>query len=166
MADKYEKISAHISLREAMESSTAQRLGIDNTPSDEIKEVMRRTAEAVFEPAREHFGCRIAVTSFFRSDELNAALSKDPRVLASKKSQHRLGEAMDLNANVFGGLTNKQLFEYLQGNVEFDQLIWEEGTDQEPDWVHVSHVSGEGKNNRKEILRKFKKNNKTWYGKL
>ena len=166
MPETSEKLSAHITLEEAMASSTARRLGIDNTPSAEIKEVMKLTAEAVFEPCRDHFGCRIAVTSFFRCDELNAALGRDPVIQASKKSQHRLGEAMDINANVFGGLTNKQLFEFIRDNCEFDQLIWEEGTDKEPDWIHVSHVSGEGKKNRKQVLRKFRKKNKTWYEKL
>jgi hypothetical protein len=167
MTDKREKISEHITLAEAMASSTAERLQIDNNPPDDIKEVMKRTAEAVFEPARNHFGCRIAVTSFFRCDELNAALSKDPKILASKKSQHRLGEAMDLNAEVFGGLKNSELFTYIRENCEFDQLIWENvDNDPEPEWVHVSFKSSEGAKNRKEVLKRFTENGKTRYEKL
>jgi len=167
MADTREKISEHISLAEAMASSTAERLKLDNTPPEEIKEVMKVTATAVFEPVRNHYGVRIAITSFFRCDQLNAALSKDPKVQASKKSQHRLGEAMDMDAHPYGRITNRQIFDYIRENLEFDQLIWEEGTDQEPEWVHVSYVTPtENRKNRKQVLRKLRKNGKTWYDKL
>jgi zinc D-Ala-D-Ala carboxypeptidase len=164
--DPREKISEHVSFEEAMASSTAERLGIDNTPSAEIIEVMKRTANAVFEPVRNFYNCRIAIGSFFRSPSLNAVLVKDPNILASKKSQHCLGEAMDLNARVFGHITNKQLFDHILAKLEFDQLIWEEGTDEEPEWVHVSIKTGEGAKNRKEVLRKFRDVGKTWYEKL
>lgn len=161
-----EMISKHISLEEATRSSTAERLGIDNTPTEEIIEVMKLTAEALFEPVRNHYGCRIAVPSFFRSEELNKALSNNGRVAASKKSQHLTGEAMDMDAQPYGGCTNKQVFEYIRDNLVFDQLIWEEGTDDEPEWVHVSRRSNEGAKNRKEVLRKFRTDGKTRYEKL
>ena len=166
MPYKQEKISQHVPLWEAMGSSTAERLGIDNTPPDEIKEVMKVTANAVFEPVRNHFGVPIAITSFFRCEKLNAALSKNPKVQASKKSQHRLGEAMDIDAHPYGRVTNRQIFDYICENLEFDQLIWEEGTDEEPEWVHVSYVTpSEKRKNRKQVLRKFRKDGKTWYDK-
>jgi zinc D-Ala-D-Ala carboxypeptidase len=163
MTDKRENISDHITFKEGMASRTAVLLGIDNTPPPEIVEVMKRTAEAVFEPPRRHFGCRIAVGSFFRCDALNTALGKDPNILASKKSQHLLGEAIDENAAVFGEITNKQLFEYIRELCDFDQLIWEEGNDEEPAWVHVSYKAV---GNRREVMRKYKIGNKTWYEKL
>lgn len=158
-------ISEHISLEEAMASSTAERLGIDNRPTPEIIEVMKATASAVFEPVRRSFNCRIAVTSFFRSPLVNAALEKNPDIQASKKSQHMLGEAMDINARVFGHVTNKQVFDYIKDNLVFDQLIWEEGTSEEPDWVHVSFKSSPEAKNRKQILRKIREGNKTRYEK-
>lgn len=167
MTNKGENISEHVPLWEAIGSSTAQRLKIDNTPPDDIREVMKVTANSLFEPLRNHFGVPIAITSFFRSDELNAALSKDPRVQASKKSQHRLGEAMDIDAHPYGRITNKQIFDFIRENLEFDQLIWEEGNDNEPEWVHVSYVSpDEKRKNRRQVLRKFRKDGKSYYEKL
>lgn len=166
MKDKNEKISGFISLSEAIASSTAEKLGIDNTPPDEIIEVMKLTAKAVFDPVRIFFGCRIAVTSFFRCQALNEVLSKSPAIMATKKSQHTTGEAMDINARVFGGVTNKQIFDYIRLNLAFDQLIWEDGTDEDPGWVHVSYKSGEGKNNRGQVLRKQRIDGKTSYFKM
>jgi hypothetical protein len=167
MADKHEKVSEHITYEEAIASSTAERLGIDNTPSEEIFEVMKKTADAVFDPIRNFFGCRIAITSFYRSPKVNAILGKNPNILASKKSQHMRGEGMDINGDVFGGVTNRQIFDYIRENLDFDQLIWEDiDNDPEPEWIHVSHKSGEGAKNRKEVLRRFREGTKTRYEKL
>ena len=166
MADKNEKISEFISLSEAMASSTAEKLGINNMPPYEIIEVMKLTAKAVFDPVRTFFNCRIAVTSFFRCAALNDVLNKNPVILATKKSQHTLGEAMDINASVFGRVTNKQIFDYIRANLVFDQLIWEDGTDEDPAWVHVSYKGGEGKTNRMQVLRKQRVDGKTGYYKM
>jgi hypothetical protein len=166
MTDKNVKISAFVTLGEAMASSTAEKLGVNNMPPDEIIEVMKMTAKAVFDPVRTYFGRRIAVTSFFRSQALNDVLNKNPAIMATKKSQHTLGEAMDINARVFGGVTNKQIFDYIRANIEFDQLIWEDGTDEDPAWVHVSFKSGEGKTNRGQVLRKQRVDGKAVYYKM
>lgn len=167
MPDPKERISEHVTYEEATASSNAERLGIDNTPTPEIIEVMKNTARKVFEPMQEFFGCRIAITSFFRSADLNAELVKNPDILASKKSQHILGEAMDINGDVFGGVINKQIFDYIKENLEFDQLIWENvDEDPDPEWVHVSFKSSPGAKNRREVLKRFKENGKTRYEKL
>ena len=52
------------------------------------------------------------------------------------------------------GVTNAQLFHYIKDNLEFDQLIWEYGTDKEPDWVHVSFTNR--RPNRGVILKAVK----------
>jgi zinc D-Ala-D-Ala carboxypeptidase len=40
-------------------------------------------------------------------------------------------------------------------------LIWEFGSDEEPDWIHLSY---NGKDNRKQILKAYKdKNGKSAY---
>lgn len=162
-----DSISEHISFEEATASGTAERLQIDNTPSEEILEVMKRTAEAVFEPLRNHFDCRIAITSFFRCQKVNAELEKNPSVMASKKSRHMFGEAMDINGNVYGRVTNRQIFDWIRENIEFDQLIWEDiNGDPEPEWIHVSVKTGEGAKNRKEVLRRFREGEKSRYEKL
>lgn len=136
------QISKNISYKEAVYSNTASKLGIDNTPSPATLERMKLVANKVFQPIREHFGVPIKVTSFYRSPKLNKAVG------GSKTSQHVLGEAMDLKGT--NGVTNKQIYDFIKSNLEFDQLIWEYGTDKEPSWVHVSYKKGK---NRKQTLR-------------
>ena len=147
-------ISKNISYKEATHSTTAKRLGIDNTPNAEQMSNMRYVAENVFQPIREHFGVPIYVSSFFRSKELNKAAK------GSSSSTHMKGEAMDLDADVFGEVTNAQIFHYIKDNLEFDQLIWEFGTDDNPAWVHVSLSKN---NNRNQILVAKKVEGKTVY---
>ena len=140
-------ISKHLSLKEVTNSDTAKRLGINNTPTDEHLANLKLLAEKVFEPIREHFGKPIGVSSGYRSKALNDATPG-----SSLKSQHCSGEALDLDQDSMNtGITNKEVFEYIKNNLEFDQLIWEYGTDANPDWVHVSYESTEKQ--RKQILR-------------
>jgi len=147
-------VSKNISYKEATHSTTAKRLGIDNTPNAEQFSNMVYVAENVFQPVREHFGVPIYVSSFFRSEALNKA------VRGSSSSTHTKGEAMDLDADVFEGVTNAQIFEYIKNNLEFDQLIWEFGTDENPAWVHVSLSK---RNNRKQVLKAVRVDGKTHY---
>ena len=133
-----DNISDHITYEEAIRSRTAREEGIDNTPSESHLKNMRLIAERIFEPTRKALGgYRIRVTSFFRSIKLNLKLKK-----ASKRSRHTTGQAMDLDAAYYGHSTNKEMFEFIRNNLEFDKLIWEYGTDEEPEWVHVSYVEG------------------------
>lgn len=151
------KISEHLSLNEVTNSSTAKRLGIDNTPTDAHLNNLKLLAEKVFEPVRNHFGKPIGVSSGYRSQALNEATPG-----SSATSQHCTGEALDLDQDNLGtSITNKMVFEYIKNNLEFDQLIWEYGTDSNPDWVHVSYESS-GKQ-RKQILRCTRVNGKPVY---
>jgi len=147
-------VSKNISYKEATHSTTAKRLGIDNTPNAEQFSNIVYVAENVFQPVREHFGVPIYVSSFFRSEALNKA------VRGSSSSTHIKGEAMDLDADVYEGVTNAQIFEYIKNNLEFDQLIWEFGTDENPAWVHVSLSK---RNNRKQVLKAVRVDGKTHY---
>jgi hypothetical protein len=144
------KISKHITLAEATKSNTATRLGIDNTPPQAIIERMTETAEKVFEPLREILG-PIRVSSFYRSPELNRAIG------GSKNSQHCTGEAIDLQSVT---ASNAMLFNASCDLPEFDQIIWEFGTLDEPDWVHISYSKT---HNRKQILRATKIGKRTAY---
>ena len=128
------KLSKNLSLAEVTKSVTAKRLGIDNTPDDWTIENLRAVAESVFQPLRDALGCPIYVSSGFRSEPLNKAIG------GSLRSQHIQGRALDLDADVFGVCTNADIFEYILNNLEFDQLIWEFGDQDNPDWVHVSFV--------------------------
>lgn len=126
-------VSEHITYGEAVKSQTATRKGIDNTPNEKELEAMRLVAEKIFEPVRNHFGIPIGVSSFFRSKKLNRAIG------GSKSSQHCKGEAIDIDADIYGGVTNLQIFEWIRDNLTFDQLIKEYGTENDPAWIHVSY---------------------------
>lgn len=146
-------ISDHISLKEAIRSNTAKRLGIDNMPDNETLVTMQITAQHVFEPLRQHFNEPIYISSFYRCKELNTAIG------GSSKSQHCKGEAIDID-DVYSKATNADFFNYIKDSLEFDQLIWEFGDDESPDWVHVSYSLG---GNRMRILKAIKENGKTKY---
>jgi hypothetical protein len=138
------KISNHLSLKEVTKSVTASRLGIDNTPTSEHLANLKAVAENIFEPLRTHFNVPIGVTSGYRSEALNKAVG------GSKTSHHCHGMALDIDADMYGGVTNKELFNYIKDNLEFTQLIWEYGSDNEPDWVHVGY---DPNNLKKQVLK-------------
>ena len=134
------KISKHISYKEATHSNYAKQHKITNKPKEEHIENMELLAEKVFEPLREWVGCPIRVNSMFRSEKLNSALK------GSKTSSHLKGQAMDITS--MGGKSNLEMFHYIKDNLNFDQLIWEFGS--EPKWLHVSYNNE--KDNRKQVL--------------
>lgn len=149
-------LSKNLSLREATKSVTALRLGIDNTPDDQVINNLELVATEIFQPLRNHFGVPIAVTSGYRSKALNKAIG------GSRTSQHMAGQALDLDADVYGEITNYDIFKYIYTHLEFDQLIWEFGTDLEPAWVHVSYKRGKGEN-RNRAMKAYKEDGKTTY---
>ena len=150
------KLSNNLSLNEMTRSNTAQRRGIDNSPTPEHIENMRVLAEKIFQPIREHFDRPIFVSSGYRSKALNTAIG------GSQTSQHSTGEAVDIDMDGTT-LSNTDVFNYIKDNLDFDQLIWEFGNDQKPDWVHVSYKANGPQ--RKSILVAKKINNKTTYQK-
>lgn len=150
------QISKHLTLAEVTRSETAKRKGISNMPTEEHIKNFKLLAEKVFEPIREHFKVPIHISSGYRSKALNEAIG------GSLSSQHCSGEAIDIDMDgSTNGVTNVQVFNYIKDNLVFDQLIWEFGTKEAPDWVHVSYESS-GKQ-RKQILRAIKSNGKTSY---
>ena len=161
-----ESISKHISYHEATKSNTAVRNGIDNTPDEDNLKNMRRVANDCFEPLREYHGKKIRVSSFFRCEELNRA------VKGSKTSQHRAGvdrsgvnaAAIDIDADVYdNGITNSEIFEFFNSRkdeIEYDQLIWEFGTEENPAWIHISKRAH---SNRKRNLKATRVNGKAKY---
>jgi zinc D-Ala-D-Ala carboxypeptidase len=148
------QLSKNLSLAEVIRSETAKRKGISNMPTEAHIENFKLLAEKVFQPIREHFGVPIHISSGYRSAALNTAIK------GSGSSQHCSGEAIDIDMDGTA-ITNAQIFNYIKENLEFDQLIWEFGTDTNPDWVHVSYEST-GKQ-RKMMLKAVKKGNGTQY---
>ena len=147
-------ISKHISNKESVYSRTALRRGIDNTPTEEHKTNMIKLAEEVFEPLRVYVGGPIKINSFYRSPKLNKAIG------GSSKSQHCHGQAIDID-DTYGRMTNAEMFKFIRKNLDYDQMIWEFGSDDNPDWVHVSYVSKQ--DNRNRCLLAYKDNGKTKY---
>lgn len=147
------KLTKNLSLQEMLKSRTATRLGLSNSPNEEHIKNMQALAENIFQPLRDYFGVPIHISSGYRSEALNKAIG------GSKSSQHCKGEAMDIDRDGYSQPDNVQIFEYIKKNLDFDQMIWEFGTQQNPEWVHVSHKR-DGKN-RAELLVAYK----TSYGK-
>ena len=110
---------------------------------------MKILAEEFFEPLRDIVGEPIIVNSFFRSEELNSAISG-----SVSTSQHIQGCAIDLDAT---GVTNCELFYIIKNEMDFDKLIWELGDNDNPAWIHVSYVKG---NNRKLCYQAKRKEGK------
>ena len=148
------QLSKNLALAEVMRSETAKRKGISNMPTPEHIENFKLLAENVFQPIRDHFGVPIILSSGYRSKELNTAVG------GALSSQHCTGEAIDIDMD---GTTvkNAEVFNFIKDNLNFDQLIWEFGTDSNPDWVHVSYEST-GKQ-RKQILQAVKSGKGTSY---
>jgi hypothetical protein len=149
------KISPNLNLAEITRSNTAKRHGIDNTPTAEHLENFKLLADKVFEPIREHFKTPIFISSGYRSKALNDLMK------GSASSQHCKGQAIDIDMDGSNGeVTNRMVFDFIKNKLDFDQLIWEFGTDFNPDWVHVSYVKGK---NRKQKLKAIRSGGKTSY---
>ncbi len=141
-------LSKHVTKQEFELSSTAVRLGIDNQMNEEQTTKAILLCVNVFEPIRAKVGHPIKINSGFRSSKLNKKIG------GSTSSQHCKGEAMDLD------LHDKDTFDWIINNVEFDQLIWEFGNNVTADWFHISYKQ---KGNRKQVLRALKKHGLTMY---
>jgi NADH dehydrogenase FAD-containing subunit len=147
------QLSKNLSLAEVLRSESAKRNGISNNPTKEHLANLVSIALNVFQPIRDHFLVPIHISSGYRSVALNKAVG------GSNTSQHSKGQALDIDMDGTK-ITNKQIFDFIKDNIEFDQLIGEFGTDKNPDWVHVSYAKGK---NRKQILKAVRRNGKTSY---
>jgi len=150
VASQRMRLSKNLTLGEATKSHTAIKYGISNKPSGEHLSNLIQIANKIFQPVRDHFNEPIIVSSGYRSQALNDIIG------GASGSQHSKGEALDLD----GSVENFLIFEYIKNNLEFDQLIWEFGDDENPDWVHVSYKS---ENNRGEVLQAVRQNGKVIY---
>ena len=145
------KLTENFSLYELTRSETATRKGIANTPNQDQIDRIQVLCENILQPMRDEMG-PIYISSGFRSLRLNKAIG------GSATSQHCAlnGAAVDID----NGNKNVEIFNYINDKLEFDQLIWEFGTDENPSWVHVSYNEGK---NRNQILKAVKVNGQTKY---
>ena len=147
------KLTTNFSLNELTKSQTAERKGIDNTPSTEHQENLKSLCENVLQPVRDHFSRVVSISSGYRSPVLCAAIG------SKSTSQHARGEAADFE--IFG-VSNKALADYIDEALHYDQLILEYWKESDPNsgWVHCSYREGD---NRKQYLRAYKENGSTKY---
>ena len=148
------QLSKNFNLVEMTKSQTATRKGIDNTPSAEHQGNLQSLCMHVLQPIRDHFSQVVTVSSGYRSPELCTAIG------SKITSQHAKGEAADFE--IFG-VSNKELADYINENLDYDQLILEYWKESDPNsgWVHCSYSEG---NNRNQYLKAYKdENNKTKY---
>ena len=147
------KLTANFSLLELTKSQTAERKGIDNTPSPEHQENLKKLCESILQPVRDHFSKVVTISSGYRSPELCTAIG------SKITSQHAKGQAADFE--IFG-VSNKALTDYIDSELHYDQLILEYWKESDPNsgWVHCSFSEG---SNRKQYLRAYKEDGKTKY---
>ena len=143
------KLSANFSLAEMIKSQTAQRMGIENNPTNEQIRSLEAVCQNILQPVRDHYGIGFAPSSGFRSVALCEAIG------SSAKSQHAKGEAADFEVPT---VSNYDLAVWIKDNLDFDQLILECYTMGDPNsgWVHCSYKADGS--NRKEVLTYTKSN--------
>ena len=147
------QLTTNFSLAEMVKSETALRHDMDNTPGEAEIENLKRLAEKVLQPVRDHYGKGVKVNSGFRHPEVNA------KVGGSKTSDHCKGQAADIE---IPGVANADLAEWITKNLDFTQVILEFYTTGIPDsgWVHVSYNPADLK---KQVLTATKRDGKTVY---
>ena len=150
------KLTENFSLLELTKSQTAERKGIDNTPSPTHRDNLKSLCTRILQPVRDHFGRVVSVSSGYRSEALCIAIG------SKTTSQHAKGQAADFEIY---GLSNGELATWIKENLDYDQLILEYWTPESPNngWIHCSYNS-EG--NRKEYLRAYKNEGKTKYERI
>jgi len=149
------KLTKNFSLEELTRSDTAERKGIDNSPTAEHIHNLAALCENVLQPLRDKLKHSIRVTSGYRSEKLNNAIG------GSKTSEHSFGKAADIKLIIDGENKSELLYlSILEMGIPFRQMIWEFGDEETPSWVHISFNK---EDNKKQTLRAYKENNKTKY---
>lgn len=129
----------YFTINELTKSSTAQRLHINNNPTQEVKDNLNKLIDNVLDPLRELYGKPIIVNSGYRCIKLNKAIG------GAKNSQHLVGQASDIRTVQNTKESNKELFDLIKNSkLPFDQLI----NEYDYNWVHVSYSP----RNRRQVL--------------
>ena len=129
----------YFTINELTKSSTAQRLHINNSPTQEVKDNLNKLIDNVLDPLRELYGKPIIVNSGYRCIKLNKAVG------GAKNSQHLVGQASDIRTVQNTKESNKELFDLIKNSqLPFDQLI----NEYDYNWVHVSYSP----RNRRQVL--------------
>jgi hypothetical protein len=139
-----------MSYKEATRSQTATRLGIDNVPDTYQLKNMKFVAQEIFDKVREFVGGPLTCSSFLRVPDLNKAIG------STSSSFHCHGAAIDIK-NISTTVSDAEIFDFIRCELEFSELIWEYGDENEPAWVHIAFMEGD---NRKMVKRALNINGK------
>ena len=147
------QLTNNFTLSELTKSETALRHDMDNTPGEKEIENLKRLAEKVLQPVREHYQKGVKCNSGYRAPAVNQKVGGSPT------SDHCKGQAADIE---IPGVPNADLAQWITGNLDFTQVILEFYTQGVPDsgWVHVSY---DPENLKKQALTAVKQNGKTVY---
>ena len=133
------RLSENFSLEELTASETAARKGIDNTPSEDVINNLKRLAAALQEVRALLNHRAILISSGYRSPELNQAVG------GSATSDHCKGLAADFICPSYG-TPNDIVRAIAASGLSFKQVIREFDS-----WVHLS-IPEEGQEPRKQAL--------------
>lgn len=129
------QISKNFALSEFIDSDTADRLGIDNTPSEQAVENITLLCTKLLQPLRSLYGKPMHINSGYRCEELNKAVG------GVETSDHRQGLAADIRCD-----NPKALLQcLLASKLVFDQAILY------PTFLHLSYRPTR---NRERVIRK------------
>ena len=147
------QLTDNFTLSELTKSETALRHDMDNTPGEKEIENLKRLAEKVLQPVREHYQKGVKCNSGYRAPAVNQKVGGSPT------SDHCKGQAADIE---IPGVPNADLAQWITENLDFTQVILEFYTQGVPDsgWVHVSY---DPENLKKQALTAVKQNGKTVY---
>jgi hypothetical protein len=126
-----------------------KRTGIDNTPTTEHLENLVAVCNNIADKCREFVGGPLH-GYFYRCPALNKITPG-----ADPNSQHQIGQAVDLDTDKYGG-DNKAMFDFIREKLTYDIMIWEFGTKDRPDWIHVSYRLPKYGVNRKFAKRAYR----------
>lgn len=113
----------YFQLSEFLESETAMTLGIENFPSWDEVERMKKFTNEVLDVIRSHWGQPLLLSSGYRVPALNAAVGGSPT------SDHQNGLAVDIKLPTWSKRKLSELYHLIyemteQGTIEIDQVIY------------------------------------------
>lgn len=119
--------SDFFTLQELIKSTTAARLKIDNTPTNEIIRNLQYGVSMVLDPLRRIRQKPIIITSGFRCAQLNKAVGGVPN------SWHTKGNAADIH--IKDENEAREIFDILKTLPSVDTVLFEHSRSSQ--WIHV-----------------------------